>query len=171
MSTSRKDRTKQQVADRVDRIMSDTRFQSLRTRRARLALAAAMIALIAVIPAAWIVIGSIAGIVAVLGGAVVWWILRLSVRLVADLPDEYLDERQTLLRDRTYLEAYRWLAALVITLAAAALLAFIVLGQDPDTWKVALGYNTVMGIFWMLEAAALSIPSIVLALRDRELPQ
>jgi len=169
MSTSRKDRNKQQVAVRVDRIMSDTRFQSLRTSRARLALAVVMIALIVVIPAAWILIGSIAGIVAVLAGAVVWWMLRLSVRLVADLPDEYLDERQTLLRDRTYLESYRWLAALVIILAGAALLAFVVLGQDPDTWKIALSYNTVMGIFWMLEAAALSIPSVVLALRDREL--
>ncbi|MHC5794886.1 hypothetical protein ACVXZ4_01880 [Lacisediminihabitans sp. FW035] len=171
MSTSRKDRNKQQVADRVDRIMSDTRFQSLRTSRARFALAAAMIALIVVIPACWILLGSIAGIVAVLVGAVLWWMLRLSVRLVADLPDEYLDERQTLLRDRTYLEAYRWLAALVIVLAGAALLAFVVLGQDPDTWKVALNYNAVMGIFWMLEAAALSIPSAVLALRDRELPR
>lgn len=171
MSTSRKEKNEQLVAARVEQIMVDTRFQSLRTRKARVALAVAMSALIVVIPATWIVLGSIAGIVAVLVGVVVWWLLRMSVRLVADLPDEYLDERQTDLRNRSYLEAYRWLAGLVIVLAATALLAFIVLGEDPNTWSVALGYNTVMGIFWMLEAAALSIPSIVLALRDQELPR
>jgi len=46
-----------------------------------------------------------------------------------------------------------------------------VLGENPDTWNITLSYNAVMGLFWMLEAAALSIPSIVYALRDRELPR
>jgi len=46
-----------------------------------------------------------------------------------------------------------------------------VLGEDPDSWNITLSYNALMGIFWMIEAAALSIPSIVLALRDRELPR
>ncbi len=169
MSTSRKEKNEQLVAERAERIMTDTRFQGLRTRPARLGLSVAMTALIVLIPAAWVVLGSIAGIVAVLVGIVVWWLLRMSVRLLADLPEEYLDERQSSLRNRTYVEAYRWFGGLVILLAGAGLLAFIVLGEDPDTWRVALSYNAIMGIFWMLEAAALSIPSIVLALRDREL--
>ena len=94
----------------------------------------------------------------------------MSVRLVADLPEEYLDERQTDLRNGMYVESYRWFAGLVIILASWGLLAFIILGEDPDTWRVSPSYNAVMGLFWMLEAAALTIPSIVLALRDRELP-
>lgn len=171
MSTSRREKNAQLVAERAARIMADTRFQPLRTRRARIALASAMIALVVVIPAAWILVGAVAGIAAVVAGVVVWWLLRMSVRLVADLPEEYLDERQNDLRNRSYVEAYRWLGLVVVILASAGLLAFIVLGKDPDAWSVALSYNTLMGIFWMLEAAALSIPSIVLALRDRELPR
>jgi len=169
MSTTRKERREQAVAANAARIMSDTRFQALRTRPARVALAVSMIALILLIPLAWMLWGTIPGLLAVGAGFVVWLLLRLSVRLVADLPEEYLDERQTDLRNRTYLDSYRWFAGLVIALASAGLLAFVVLGEDPDTWKVALSYNAVMGLFWMLEAAALAIPSVVLALRDREL--
>jgi hypothetical protein len=171
MSPTRREKNEQAAAERAARILADTSFHRFRTRPARVALAVSMIALLAVIPAAWIILGSIAGALAVLAGIVVWWLLRMSVRLVADLPEEYLDERQLQLRNGVYVEGYRWLGGLVIMLASAGLLAFIVLGEDPDTWRVALSYNAVMGLFWMLEAAALSIPSIVLALRDRELPQ
>lgn len=171
MSTTRREKNARVVAERAARIMADTRFQRLRTRRARIALATGMIALVAAIPAAWILLGAIAGIVAVVVGVVVWWLLRMSVRLVADLPEEYLDERQADLRNRSYVEAYRWLGGAVVVLASAGVLGFIVLGEDPDTWRIALSYDTVMGIFWALEAAALSTPSIVLALGDRELPR
>jgi len=105
MSTSRRKNNEQLVAERTERLMTDTRFQTLRTPRARIALAVAMIALFVAIPAAWILLGSIAGVVAVLVGIVVWWMLRMSVRLVADLPEEYLDERQSTLRNRSYVDA------------------------------------------------------------------
>jgi hypothetical protein len=171
MTSSRKEKNEQLVAERTASIMADTKFQALRSRPARIVLAVSMAALIALIPAAWILLGSIAGLVAVGLGIVVWWLLRMSVRLVADLPEEYLDERQTELRNRTYVEAYRWFGGLVIILAGAGLMAFVILGEDPNTWKIALSYDAIMGLFWALEAAALSIPSIVLALRDRELPR
>jgi type IV secretory pathway VirB3-like protein len=171
LSTSRKEKNEQVVAARVEANMADTRFAGLRTRSARVALAVTMIALIAIIPVVWVLFGVVSGILAVLIGFVVWWLLRMSVRLVADLPEEYLDERQSIMRNRLYVDAYRWLGGLVVLLASAGLVAFIVFGEDPETWKVALSYNGVMGIFWMLEAAALSIPSIVLALTDRELPR
>jgi hypothetical protein len=171
MSASRREKNEQLVAERAARIMADRRFQRLRSRGARIGLAVAMIGIIVVIPLTWVFLGSIAGVIAVLVGVVVWWALRMSVRLVADLPEEYLDERQSTLRNRVYVEAYRWFGALVVVLGSAGIVAFIVLGEDPDTWQVALNYNAVMGIFWMLEAAALSTPSIVLALRDRELPE
>jgi len=171
MSTSRRDKREHLVAERTARIMADVRFQRLRTRPARILLASSMSALVLVIPAAWIGVGSPAGIVAVGVGAAVYWLLRMSVRLVADLPEEFLDERQVELRNRAYVESYRWLGGLAVILASAGLLAFIILAKDPDTWRVELSYDMVMGIFWMVTAAALSIPSIVLALRDRELPR
>ncbi len=169
MSTSRKEKRERLVAERTARIMADTRFQRLRTRPARILLASSMGALVLVIPATWIGVGSLAGIAAVGVGLVVYWLLRMSVRLVADLPEEYLDERQSELRNRGYVEAYRWLGSLAVVLASAGVLAFIVLGKDPNSWRVELSYELVMAIFWMVTAAALSIPSIVLALRDREL--
>ena len=43
-----------------------------------------------------------------------WFLLRQSVRLVADAPEEALDERLIQIRDRSYVIAYRWLALLVI---------------------------------------------------------
>ncbi len=171
MSTSRKEKNEQLVAERAERLMSDTKFQALRTRPARIALSAVMIALIVTLPVIWVFAGLIPGVIAVIAAALVWWMLRLSVRLVADLPEQYLDERQTELRNRAYVESYRWFAGVVVLLSSAGLLAFIVLGENPDTWNITLSYNAVMGLFWMLEAAALSIPSIVYALRDRELPR
>lgn len=171
MSESRRQKNEDRVAEQAARVMSDTRFQRLRTRPVRTALAITMIALIFVIPLTWITLGSIAGIITVLVGVLVWWLLRMSVRLLADLPEEFLDERQASLRNRSYVEAYRWFAGLVVILVSAGLVASIVGGDDTDTWRVALDYDTVMGMFWMIEAAALSIPSVVLALRDRELPR
>lgn len=103
--------------------------------------------------------------------AVAWWMLRLSVREIADLPEEYLDERQSTLRNRSYVEAYRWFGGAVMLLASIGLVVFVLNSGDFDTWTVELRFEQVMGMFWMLEAAALSIPSIVFALRDSELPR
>lgn len=171
MSTSRTEKNEQRVAERAALMMADTTFQRLRSRPARVTLAVGMIAVIVALPVVWAAGGAIPGLLVVVIGVVMWWLLRVSVRLVADLPEEYLDERQRTLRNRTYVEAYRWFAGLVVLLAGAGLAAFIILGEDPDTWSVALSFNAIMGLFWMLEAAALSAPSVVLALTDRELPR
>lgn len=40
-------------------------------------------------------------------------ILRRAVRLIADAPTELLDERLVVLRDRSYLSAYRWLSGII----------------------------------------------------------
>lgn len=171
MSESRREKTDRLAAERADWLMKDTRFQTLRTGRARTSLAVAMIAIIVLMPVGWIVLGQIAGLLLVIAAAVVWVMLRLSVRLVADLPEEYLDERQADLRNRNYVEAYRSFAGFVVIFFGAGLMAFTFFARRADTVIVTVDYEWVMGIFWMVEAAALSIPSIVLALRDRELPR
>jgi hypothetical protein len=38
-----------------------------------------------------------------------YFLLRKSVRLIADAPSELLDERQILIRNNAYLYAYRWM--------------------------------------------------------------
>ena len=67
-----------------------------------------------------------------------------------------------------YAEAHRWNAGATSTLASAGLVAFIALGEDPDTWTVDLTWDWCMALFWTVIASALSLPSMVLAIRDRE---
>jgi hypothetical protein len=153
--------------ERVDRQLRDTRFNRLRGRHARRVLVGAMTATIALMPVAWLAGGSVWGIASVVLAAILWWALQVSVRTVADLPEEYLDERQERVRNQAYVEAYRILAAIAVLGSSAGLLAFIVLGQDPDTWTVTLSWNAVSAIFWVLTASSVALPSMVLAMRER----
>jgi hypothetical protein len=169
--SERRQAREQAMERRVEQQMTDTRFNGLRGRAGRRALVAAMTVAIVVGPVAWLVGGSVWGIVSVVVSAALWWALQISVRTVADLPEEYLDERQRRVRDRAYVEAYRIFAGLMVIGASAGLVAFIVLGQDPDTWSIALTWDAVSAIFWAVMASALALPSMVLAVRERpELP-
>ena len=94
--------------------------------------------LVLIVAAGWVLLPFVA--------AGVWGLLRVSVRTIADLPDEYLDERQERVRNRAYVEAYRLLATIAVVGSSAGLVAFIVLGQDPDTWAVTLSWNAVSAI-------------------------
>ncbi len=158
-------RRDQAVAEMVETVMLDTRWDRLRTRPARLTIVAVMIALLVAIPVAWITLPALAalGLITVAIGA--WWALRMSVRVIADLPEEYLDERQTRVRDRAYVEAYRWFASLTL-LGATVVLFWFVLVSENDVAKVELSWGLAMAIFWAFEGLALTLPSIVLALRE-----
>ena len=156
------------MAANVDRLLNDDRLATIRTRRARVALVVGNSSVIVFMVPAWTLGGSIVGILTVVAATVTWWLLKLSVRDVADLPDRFLDERQLTVRNQVYVEAYRWFAGVTVVLASAGLLAFIVLGEDPDTWTVDLTWDWCMALFWVVMACALSLPSMVLALRDRE---
>jgi hypothetical protein len=52
-------------------------------------------------------------LVMIAGVFAVWFLLRRAVRLVADAPDEALDERLVAIRNRIYLSAYRALATVL----------------------------------------------------------
>jgi Ca2+/Na+ antiporter len=158
-------RSQKAVEEMAETVMRDTRWDWLRTRRSRIALVALMIVALAANAVAWLLI-PLAGIVFVLIAAVLWWALRMSVRVVADLPEEYLDERQNRVRDRAYVEAYRLFAGVTLVAATAALVLFIVASTD-DQWTVTLTYGGVMAAFWTFEGLALALPSMVIALRER----
>jgi hypothetical protein len=161
-----RDRNDDVVADWAERVLTDTRFARLRTRRARVALVSAEIALIVATPLAWITLGAVAGILVVVASLGVLYLLRRSVRVVADMPDHLLDERQLALRNAMYVEAYRYLAALVVIMASVGLLVFIVRADDADTWTVDLTWNNVMAVFWVIQILALALPTMAVALRD-----
>lgn len=162
---NRQSRNVKAVADMVETVMRDTRWDPLRTRRARLTIVAAMVSLLVAIPTAWITLPAAAalGLMAVAAG--VWWTLRMSVRVIADLPEEYLDERQVRVRDRAYLDAYRWFAGLTL-LGATLVLVWFVMVSDNDVATVTISWGTAMAVFWAFEGLALTLPSIVLALQE-----
>ncbi len=98
--------------------MSDTKFDFLRTARARKTLVLALIAMLMVESSFSLVPGILSPILVLVGALFILWgylALRASVRHVADAPDELLDERQIAARDRTYLQSYRILAALAVS--------------------------------------------------------
>ena len=168
MTTSpRSRRNEQAVAEMADSVMRDTRFDWMRTRAARRSIVALMIAMLVAVPVAWMTLPSLAALGVVGLAAIVWWALRMSVRVVADLPEEYLDERQARVRDRAYVDAYRWFAGITLAAATVALVWFVVVSID-DAVLVEVTWNGAMAVFWTFEGLALALPSMVLALRERD---
>ncbi len=162
---SARERNEKAVADMAETAMRDTRWDWMRTRGARLTIVGVMIAMLVAIPLSWIFWPSLAALGVIGLAAVVWWALRMSVRVIADLPEEYLDERQARVRDRAYVEAYRWFAGLTLAAATAALIWFVVASEN-DVVSIDLTWGIAMAIFWTFEGLALTLPSIVLALRE-----
>lgn len=162
---STRERNERAVAEMADTVMRDTKWDWMRTRRARLTIVGVMIAMLIAIPVAWMTVPSLAALGVVALAAIVWWALRMSVRVVADLPDEYLDERQARVRDRAYLEAYRWFASITLLAATAALIWFVATSEN-DLVTVDITWAGAMAVFWTFEGLALTLPSIVIALRE-----
>lgn len=82
----------------------------------------------------------------------IYFVLRFSVRLIADAPTELLDERLISIRDRTYLTAYRWLSlgiGIIFGLAIGGDFSFGV-----DRWGPVL---------FALAILIAALPSVVLA--------
>lgn len=165
-SNASRERHDARVAAHADKVLSETRFARLRTRRARIAIVVVDVLLIVATAVAWLLAGSIAGIILVIAAIGGLWVLRRSVRILADLPDHVLDERQRHHRDSIYLEAYRWLAGLIVLAASAGLVAFIWNADDADRWAVTLTWDHAMAAFWTIWLAALTIPSAAIALRE-----
>ena len=94
------------------------------------------------------------------------FLLRQSVRLVADAPEEALDEMLIQLRDRSYLVAYRWLSVLAF-LAASALLAYSIFsdfqdGSDGFNYLLAFTWPKVQAVFWLIGAYVFMMPSMAM---------
>lgn len=162
-----KERNAAAVAANAEKLMADTAYDRYRTGRARMLLVVGYLALLVLIPVAYLAINAFVGLLVVLGTAGVWGLLRVSVRTIADLPDEYLDERQLAVRNASYVESYRYLGGAVALAATAGLFAFIVNGNELDTWAVTLTWEGAMAAFWVFLGLALGLPSMVLALNDR----
>lgn len=94
-----------------------------------------------------------------------WWfvlavaaylLLRASVRVVADAPDELLDERLVAVRNRAYLIAYRWLA--MIMFFVFGFMAGVTESDGAPLTGEVLWFGAALLIF-----VTASLPSMVLA--------
>ena len=162
-----KERNAAAVEASAEKLMADTRYDRYRTRRARVLLVVGYLALLVLIPVGYLAINQFVGLLVVLVTAGVWGLLRVSVRTIADLPDEYLDERQLAVRNASYVESYRYLGAAVALAGTVGLIAFIINGTEWDTWDITLTWEAAISSFWVFLGLALGLPSMVLALNDR----
>ena len=86
--------------------------------------------------------------------------LRASIRLIADAPDDFLDERQIRLRDTTYRVSYQLLAG--ITTALTAILLGI--GVNFTSYP-----GVTSGLFVSLLVLIIILPTMTLAWREKEI--
>ena len=104
-----------------------------------------------------------------------WFMLRKSVRLIADAPEEFLDERLVQARNRAYVPAYKLLSGLILT-ALSALLVFAIVtdfSRDSDgfTYVVTVTWTQLQGTFWLFCGYALMLPSMAVILQDISLKE
>ena len=152
----------------VEKQLSDTQWDGLRTRGAKifllvatnLVLLAGTVFLIVVGDNVWTALS----LIYILLLFTFWFLLRQSVRLVADAPAEALDERLIRIRDRSYVIAYRWLSMLGLLLATA--LVFFSIYTDFQTeidrfsYNIPLTWPQVQAIFWLIFAYTAMLPSM-----------
>ena len=95
----------------------------------------------------------------------VWFLLRRAVRLVADAPDEALDERLIGIRNRTYLTAFRALAS-VVGLVGVGFLVWAATGNDAGviTATMSLTWPQANAVVWFLYGQIMVWPSLALAI-------
>lgn len=99
-----------------------------------------------------------------------WFLLRKSVRLVADAPDEALDEMLISRRDKAHVLAYRFFAAFAF-IAGTALMVFAVVNDfqvesDSFTYLLSITWPQVQAVFWLIFAYATMLPSMAMLFLD-----
>lgn len=154
----------------VEKQLDDTKWDGLRTTSAkRFLLIGSNVVIIAgtgflftVGDNAW----SAYSLIHILLTFVCWFLLRQSVRLVADAPEEALDERMVRLRDRSYLVAYRQLASLAAFLVTALMVYSVFTdaqtNSDGFNYQLAFTWPQVQALFWLVFGYAFMLPSMAM---------
>ena len=109
-----------------------------------------------------VVIYSVTAIFAIFAVLMGYLLLRISVRGIADAPDELLDERQIKIRDTSFRYAYYGLGYLVL-----ALLLLMNIGPELELFQPEGNDGSYLIISMMFLCAAL--PSMILAWRERDI--
>lgn len=156
--------TDQRVAAAAQRLQSDTSLDALRSRgRRRLVVLASMVLIAAAVAAAWggSTLWTLIALVPAIGSV---WLMRRLVRQMADLPDNLVDERVRSVRNQSYLDAYRLLSAIIVSV-----LLVVYLGADAPLLDWALEARHVHAMFWLVMLMSFALPSMLLAWREEEI--
>lgn len=157
-------------AKSVEKQLDDTKWDGLRTRGAKqfllwgsnIVILFGTVFLIAVEDNAW----ASYALIHILLIFVFWFLLRKSVRLIADAPDDVLDEMMIAQRNKSYLVAYRWLTAAIFA-AVTALMVFAIFTDfqtDSDGFNYLLEFTwpQVQAVFWIFAAYTFMLPSMAM---------
>jgi hypothetical protein len=148
----------------VRALQHDPGFDRFRSVQARRALTLVTFGLLAVTVAAFwrnaLIVALLLGAVTVGGG----FLLRRSVRLVADAPDAALDERQIARRNAAYRQAY-------VILATGVMLALLLLYIAADGRRIdfTLEPRHIHALFWAATGAGALLPSAIMAWTEPEI--
>jgi hypothetical protein len=97
---------------------------------------------------------------------VFWFLLRKSVRLIADAPDDVLDEMMIAQRNKSYLVAYRWLTAVVFAAVTALMVFAIFTDFQPESngfnYLLEFTWPQVQAVFWIFAAYTFMLPSMAM---------
>lgn len=158
------------VAKNIDTVMHDTRWDGIRTAKAqRILVVLGVLSLIGAPVLFWFedYIKPGIGILSVIPIFLIWWLIRISVRLVADAPDEFLDELQVRQRDRTYLHSFRILAGLVSAMAVVLMIYVISMDYSSvnsiDYYEFSMTFGQVNALIWSILGSVILVPNLVLA--------
>ena len=155
----------------VTKDLSDTRWDWLRTPRGLTVVIALSLFILFVAPViVWFVDDELGLVLLamVAGVFVAWFLLRRAVRLVADAPDDALDERLIEIRNRTYHSAYRAIAGVLGLIATVLLFWSIVEIRDGSPAATfSLTWPQVNAIVWFVFAHIMLLPSLTLAVALR----
>jgi hypothetical protein len=154
----------------VEKQLSDSKWDGLRTRGAKRFLLIGTNVVILFGTGFLIAVGDNAlasyALIHILLLGVFYFLLRQSVRLVADAPEEALDERLIRIRDRSYLVAYRWFGALAVVLASALMVFAIRSDAQPDSdgfnYVLSFTWPQAQAVFWLVIGYALMLPSLAM---------
>lgn len=91
-----------------------------------------------------------------------WWAARASARIIADAPDELLDERLLVLRNAAYHEAYRLLSVLVSLIGVVAIALDISITESTREFGKADWTSLTVTLPFVAVWALASLPSLVL---------
>lgn len=158
----------------VEKQLNDTRWDGLRTDGAKrfllissnVALVGGTIFLLMAQDNAWTALS----LIHILLVFVFWFLLRTSVRLVSEAPDEALDERLIQVRNKSYVSAYRYLSAIAFGLVTALLVYSIVVDfqTDSDGFNYLLSFTwpQMQALFWLIFGYSFMLPSMALIAQD-----